>query len=597
MAIKISKDAYAYQLSALSKYPLLTAICVGLAVFAAYLTALPGIIIGDAVDILNEQQALTPGFVSSCVLILFVAILLFLSLYSVGYAFAHMTWRWYRDAIQAFFDHVQNKSMTFHDQVNSKKLLAMAMQDIQWVRFSLNPALRILITAISSLFITTVILFGIDPVLGAIMAIGTPVYLYFAYRYAMSIEPVRRSRSEQNEELTSISQEVFSGIEVVKSFGTEKVESSKFSRVSKIYEELTAREGRLAAFYIPVLVLSVITSLCFVYAAYQILSGTYPVGTLAKVIGLLVAVDSFSLMVPRFLLVLRGAHVNAQRIIDLLNYEDPFEEPTDPVKAVNGKSDIIFENVNFNYSNNGKSGSLALNNLNIVIPAGSRVALIGGPGSGKSTFLKLLLRLYDPISGRILINGVDLKTVSTKAVRKSIGLVEQDIFLFRKSIRENIKFGNSGATEENIIEAAKRAQAHEFIDNLPMKYDTVIGERGMTISGGQRQRIAIARTILHDPKILLLDDSVSAIDAKTEFFLRKALDEVMQERTSITVTQRLRTLLESDLIVILEKGKLVASGSHNELIQSSKHYQRIFERLPGALQYLVTRQKQTTEVH
>ncbi|MHA1813439.1 MAG: ATP-binding cassette domain-containing protein, partial [Candidatus Thorarchaeota archaeon] len=161
-------------------------------------------------------------------------------------------------------------------------------------------------------------------------------------------------------------------------------------------------------------------------------------------------------------------------------------------------------------------------------------------------------------------------------------LVEQDIFLFRGTIRENIAFGRKGATDEEIIEAAKRAQAHEFIVQLPKGYDTVIGERGMTLSGGQRQRLAIARAILQDPKILLLDDSVSAVDAETEFHLRKALDEVMKGRTSITVTQRLRTLLESDLIIIVDRGRLVASGSHEELIRTSEHYRRIFERLPGA---------------
>jgi ABC-type multidrug transport system fused ATPase/permease subunit len=167
-----------------------------------------------------------------------------------------------------------------------------------------------------------------------------------------------------------------------------------------------------------------------------------------------------------------------------------------------------------------------------------------------------------------------------------VGLVEQDIFLFRMSVHDNIGFGCVDACDEEIIDAAKKAQAHEFIQKLPKAYDTVIGERGMTLSGGQRQRLAIARTLVQDPKILLLDDSVSAIDAQTEYSLRKALDEVMKQRTSITVTQRLRTLLESDLVVIVDKGEIVARGTHDELIQTSEHYQRIFERLPGALPYV-----------
>ena len=175
-----------------------------------------------------------------------------------------------------------------------------------------------------------------------------------------------------------------------------------------------------------------------------------------------------------------------------------------------------------------------------------------------------------------------MREVTTKVVRDAVGLVEQDIILFRMSVKENIAFGRSDATDNEIIEAAKRAQAHEFIIDLPEKYNSMIGERGMTLSGGQRQRLAIARALIQDPKLLLLDDSVSAIDAQTEFLMRKALEEIMIGRTSITVTQRLRTLLESDLVIIVDKGQLIAAGCHDELLQSSEHYQNIFKRLPGA---------------
>ena len=280
---------------------------------------------------------------------------------------------------------------------------------------------------------------------------------------------------------------------------------------------------------------------------------------------------------------LRGGHVNSQRIVDILNWEDPMVEPTDEALDVDWGGEIVFDNVSFKYSsNNSHNEHYALMDFSIRIPGGSRVALVGGPGGGKSTILKLLLRLYDPTEGEVRVGGVNLRDVRTTTVRDMVGSVEQDIFLFRMSVRDNISFGRKNATEDEVVEAATRAQADEFIVELPEGYDSMGGERGMTLSGGQRQRLAIARAIIQDPKILLLDDSVSEVDAQTEFLMRKALDEVMVGRTSITVTQRLRTLMESDMVIIVDKGRLVAAGCHDDLLKTCEHYRHIFERLPGA---------------
>jgi ABC-type multidrug transport system fused ATPase/permease subunit len=605
----IQKTPWRYMLSGMTRNKAVASVGLLLTMVSSLLTVFPSVFIGSATTEIENAHAITPLFMTYVWLIAIFA-LIYMGLFFVGgWVWATLTLRWERDARQDFFEALQVNSMTFHDEFDSKRLLAVAMQDIQWVRFSLNPALRNIATGLASFFITAVILIQMDwlpglntmftlqfggttiPIYGftLIMILGAPVYFTFSYRYANAIEPVRRLRSESNEELTSVTQGVFEGIEVVRAFDANEFEVNKFHDVSKTQELLTAKEGKLSAFYIPALILAGMTTLAFAYSGYAVINNIMDVGQMITILGLLTSLQGLNFQFPMMLLMLRGGYVNAQRIVDLLNWVDPMVEPEHEILDVDWTGDIVFDNVSFKYGQEGSENPhYALRDFSITIPNGSRIALIGGPGAGKSTVLKLLLRLYDPSEGEIRVGGVNLRDVSTKSVRNSVGLVEQDIFLFRMTVRENIAFGRSNASDEEIVEAAKRAQADEFIAQMPEGYDTMIGERGMTLSGGQRQRLAIARTIVQDPKILLLDDSVSAVDAQTEYLMRKALDEVMRDRTSITVTQRLRTLMESDMIIILDKGHLVSAGTHEELLRTSEHYRRVFERLPGAEELLAT---------
>ncbi len=589
-----------YMLGGLRKHPFSIAFATLLTIISTLVMVIPTLIIGWAVDELGAA-GLSPQFVLYVWEIVGLAVLYMGMYFIVGYVWAVVTLQWERDSRQDYFEALQNYSMTFHDEVDSKRLLSVAMQDIAWVRMSINPALRNILSALTSIFITGIFLGVIDQTAGLltffvipfinikigvftiIIIVGIPLYIAFAYRYANAVEPVRRQRSEDMETLTSISQGVFRGIEVVRAFGAEKHEETKFRDASKQYQKMVAREGKLAAFYIPALILTGMTTIAFYYSGFATWQLIITPGMMIQVLGLLSAMQGMNFFLPRMLLMLRGGYVNASRIVDIMTWQDPMAEPEMEAENIDWLKDISFEDVSFSYTNgNNENDHQALSDFNILIPGGSRVALIGGPGGGKSTLLKLLLRLYDPQKGSIKIGDVNMRDISTKTVRDNVGLVEQDIFLFRMSVHDNIAFGRTDATREEVIEAAKRAQAHEFIVDLEDGYDSVIGERGMTLSGGQRQRLAIARALVQDPKILLLDDSVSAVDAQTEFLMRKALDEVMVGRTSITVTQRLRTLIESDMVIILDKGKLVASGSHDELLQESEHYRRIFERLPGA---------------
>ena len=592
------QSATRYMMGGLLKHPGSIAVATLFTVISTLLLILPAMIIGLAIDELTVA-GYTTQFTSYVWLIVGLTAVYMVLYFGVGYVWAIVALRWERDARQEFFESLQEFSMTFHDEVDSKRLLSVAMQDITWVRMSLNPAMRNIIGGLTSLVITAIFLSNMDltpgllglvvvsgisiPMFTIIMLIGIPLYLVYAYKYANAVEPVRRKRSEDMERLTSISQGVFQGIEVVRAFGAEVREEAKFQHASKEYEKLQAQEGRLAAFYIPALILVGVTAVAFFYGGFAVLSGVLTIGTFMQVLTLLVSLEFLNFHFPRMLLMLRGGHVNSQRIVNILNWDDPMVEPADEALDVDWAGEIVFDNVSFKYSsNNSHNEHYALRDFSIRIPGGSRVALVGGPGGGKSTILKLLLRLYDPTEGEVSVGGVNLRDVRTTAVRDMVSSVEQDIFLFRMSVRDNISFGRKNATKDEVVEAATRAQADEFIIELPEGYDSMVGERGMTLSGGQRQRLAIARAIIQDPKILLLDDSVSAVDAQTEFLMRKALDEVMVGRTSVTVTQRLRTLMESDMIIIVDKGRLVAAGCHDDLLKTCEHYRHIFERLPGA---------------
>ena len=571
-----------YMIAGLKRQPIHTGIAITFTVISALIAAIPIVYIGIAIDELIIS-GLSNRFIQLCWMIVFLALIYLILYFIQGYAWAGVVLRWERGARQEFFDTLQKFSMTFHDQVDKKRMLSIAMQDIKWVRLSLNPALSHLISGLASFAITTFILSSINAFFGIIMLAGTPLYIAFAYRYAKRVEPVRRTMAQDMEQMTVISQGVFQGIEVVRSFGMEDQEKQKFYKTSKKYEKMVKKEGQLAAFYVPSIILTAMTATAFFYGANNVLAGTMTIGIFTQVLTLLLSLEAFNFMMSRILLTLRGGFVNAQRIINILNWKDTLIEPENKTPKVEWTGDITFDNVSFKYSTTtGENIRYALKDFSIVIPGGSRVALIGGPGGGKSTILKLLLRFYDPTNGTIRIGEIDFRNIPTKEVRNAVSLVEQDIFLFRKSVKENIAFGRADATDDEIVEAAKRAQANEFITQMSEGYDTIIGERGITLSGGERQRLAIARAILRNPKILLLDDSVSAVDSTTELKIRKALKEVMLERTSITVTQRLRTLVESDLVLIVDKNHLIAAGSHEELLQTSEHYKHIFKRLPGA---------------
>jgi ATP-binding cassette subfamily B protein len=570
------RSATHWYLSFFWRSPGLVLLSLGMSLLSAFLTLLPSILLGQAFSIL-QSEGFSQTFLFICLGIIITALLSFVVTFVTNYSWTVAAFRYERDTRQEFFDIIQEHSMTFHDEIDSSSLLSMAMNEISQMRMGVNPSMRMLSGSLLSMIFITIIFFTFDPTYFLIALLGFPLYLLMVVRYASVIGPIREELASRLAVVTRDSQEIFRGIEVVRSFNQEDQENQRFADGSIRYADIVTTEGRLSAFFWPALVLIAITAIIFGLGLINLADNPTTIDTFTSSVSMLLSLQFINFMLPMAILNIRAGKANADRIWSKITWQDPVPDTAQEGVVPDWSGDIFFDNVSFQYSSSTKS---ALKNINLTIPAGSRVAVIGGPGSGKSTFLKLLLRLYDPTEGQIRINGTPLTEIPAGEIRKGVTMVEQEVFLFSASVRENIIFANPHASDEEIINAAKNAQALTFVEKLPQGFETRIGERGSKLSGGQRQRIAIARAILADPKVLLLDDSASAIDSKTELLLRRALDNLMENRTSIVVTQRLRTLIESDFIVLFDKGDICAYGPHEKMLESCPQYQTIFEALP-----------------
>ncbi|PWI49323.1 hypothetical protein CEE45_01965 [Candidatus Heimdallarchaeota archaeon B3_Heim] len=570
------RSATHWYLSFFWRSPGLVILSLGVSLISTLLTLAPSLLLGMAFATL-KNDGFSTGFVLICLSIIGTALLNFVFTFITNYAWTIAAFRFERDARQEFFDTIQNHSMGFHDSIDSSSLLSMAMNEVSQMRMGVNPSMRMMTSSVLSLLFTMIFFLSFNFSYFLILAIGFPIYLVMVVRYAAVIGPIREELAKRLAVVTRDTQEIFRGIEVVRSFNQEDRENSRFIKGSDGYADIVTKEGRLSAFFWPALVLIAITAIIFGLGLVNLANDPATLDQFISSVAILLSLQFMNFMLPMSILNVRAGKTNADRIWEKMTWLDPVPDLAQEGILPNWNGDIVFDHVDFQYGQNLK---YALKDISITIPKGSRVAVIGGPGSGKSTFLKLLLRLYDPSSGTITIGGVSMTDIPAKEVRKGVTMVEQEVFLFSASARENIAFAKENATESEIIDAAINAQADVFINKLPEQFDTKIGERGSKLSGGQRQRIAIARAILADPKVLLLDDSVSAIDSKTEMLLRRALDKLMENRTSIVVTQRLRTLLESDFIILFDKGEISATGTHEQLLEISEQYKTIFKALP-----------------
>jgi ATP-binding cassette, subfamily B, bacterial len=488
--------------------------------------------------------------------------------------------RWSETTLRdQLFAHLQRLHFAYHDQASTGNLMSRANTDLNQVQAFLVMIPLTMSNAVTVLAVT-VILFSIDPVL-TLLALGSlPLLNVFAKRFGVRLHPAVMGIQQESAELASVVEETVSGVRVVKGFGAEGVQQHRFrSEADDVYDE-SMKATRVRAVFLPALELLPNIGLILVlgYGGHQVLNGHLSLGSLVAFNVYVVMLIWPLRMLGMILAQAQRAVASSQRVHEVLTAEPLIVDPPDPQQLPDPTpsvpaGELRFEGVTFRYP--GGAQRPVLHQLDLVIRAGESVALVGPTGCGKTTVARLIPRFYDVDSGRVVLDGLDVRSVSLHDLRHAIGLVFEDTFLFNDTVAANIAFAEPDAPVERIQRAARLAGAHDFIVQLPEGYGTEIGERGFSLSGGQRQRIAIARAILADPRVLILDDATSSVDPTKEHEIRDALTEVMRGRTTIVIAHRPATIALADRVVLLDDGRIVDEGTHAELLLTSEHYREV----------------------
>ncbi len=489
-----------------------------------------------------------------------------------------------RDAREELYSSLLGKSMTFHDLRPTGEVMARATNDVRELALMMAPGVNLVLGSGAFLIMPMFTAPAIHPqlvVVPILFAVGYLITIVFYLRELRpATEEVRRSFGAMNAGLTA----AIEGIETVKGAAQEEAEATRFATGARAVHDALVRQGRIEARFFPLLLLGIAQAVAFGHALLLYRAGVLTVGNVVAYMGL-ISLFGFPVHTSLFAYSQMSSGVaSARRILELIRSETELDRNEQGYDGP-AKGAIRFEGVTFRYklegsdvNDDGSGVRPALEGLSFEVRAGQTLALVGQTGSGKSTVSKLLNRTYDVDAGRVLVDGVDVRDWNLEALRRSISIIEQDIFLFSRSIADNIAFGKPDATQAEIETAARAAQAHDFISGFPEGYGTLVGERGVTLSGGQRQRIALARAFLTDPAILILDDSTSAIDSATEDQIQRAIEHATRGRTTILITHRLSQIRWADKIVVLRRGRVAAVGSHDELMQQSQAYRDIFAR-------------------
>lgn len=473
------------------------------------------------------------------------------------------------------FAKVQKLSFSYHDRNQTGQLMVRATDDVEKVRLFIGQGLIQLVSAILLLSGTLIILFTTNAQLTLTVLWVLPVALVLFFIFGMISQPLFKEVQVRLSRLNTRLQENLAGIRVIKAFTREKSEEQKFDKDADSLMSQQIKVARVFTFLFPFifLVANLGQATTLYFGGRQIIAGTLTLGQWQE-FSLYLMFIFLPLAQFGFIITQMGqASASATRVFDILDVENEVKDKPDAIELPRVGGTVKFEDVTFRYY---KSGEAVLKNVSFEAQPGQTVALLGATGSGKTTIINLIPRFYDPSEGRVLIDNNDLRDVTLDSLRSQIGIVLQETTLFAGTIRDNIAFGKTGATQEEVEAAARAAEAHEFIMSFPGGYETPVGERGTTLSGGQKQRLAIARALLLNPHILILDDSTSSVDVSTEVNIQKALDELMEGRTSFVIAQRISTVVNADQILVLDKGQVAAVGQHEELMEKSPIYAEIY---------------------
>lgn len=534
---------------------------------------------GDAVD--EVKLMLDEGSIDSSVLIYLMGIILFISLIRgllsffqtyLGEAVSQFV---SYDIRNNFYNHIQHLSFGFHDRFHTGNLMSRAITDVENIRMFVNMGIVRTPYFLSLFVVVAIILVKMDWQLGLVSISFMPLVAVNSGFARIKLRRAWLHIQDMMADLNTVLQENLTGQRVVKAFASEDFENGKYNDKSEEVSDafISAEKLRISNSTFTLFSFQLALSFILLLGGYRVIEGYMTIGELAAFV--------FYMQILALPVRMSGMIVNSyaraasagQRLFDILDLESDVTEFPLAKKMPRVVGQVKFENVNFSYDD----GKPVLKNISFEAEPGKIIALLGAPGSGKSTLVNLLPRFYERDSGSITIDGIDVRDVTLASLRHNIGIVQQDVFLFAAGLRENIAYGDERASDEAIEQATRVAQLHNFIEGLENSYDTDVGERGVNLSGGQRQRMSIARAVLLDPPILILDDSTSSVDANTEELIREAMEEVMKGRTTFIIAHRLSTVHRADEILVMEKGEIIERGTHQELLSADGKYREIYE--------------------